>query len=226
MESVDMQGLAYTYDAPALHEDFPNLDIFDRDAHWGADTVTMSFLLSGEDGEEKSVYRARQVLLQGEELLAPPQHAAQEPAFVINPGLNDAWLDKTTPGQGFLIVVFPDAGVVFLAWFTYDAERPAQNTALLGESGHRWLTAQGPYAGDTALLDVFLTQGGVFDAPAPAPGKAAKVGTIKLVWKDCETATLTYDIDPPGVQGEIDIGRIVPDNVGLCQALAGAQAAR
>ena len=38
----------------------------------GVDTITMSFLLSGMlDGQP--VYRARQVLLQGEELMLPPQ---------------------------------------------------------------------------------------------------------------------------------------------------------
>jgi len=67
--------------------------------------------------------------------------------FQINAGLNDAWYDPETAGQGFLITVFPDIGQMFLAWFTYDVERPGEGvTAQLGEPGHRWLTAQGPYA--------------------------------------------------------------------------------
>lgn len=62
----------YTHDAPSLNADFPNLDLEDFDGFTGVDTVTMSFLLSGTlDG--KPVYRARQVLLQGEELMFPPQ---------------------------------------------------------------------------------------------------------------------------------------------------------
>ena len=68
--------------------------------------------------------------------------------FEINAGLNDAWLNSATSGQGFLITVFPERKEMFLAWFTYDTERPPEDvTALLGEPGHRWLTAQGPYDG-------------------------------------------------------------------------------
>ncbi|MDA2929987.1 hypothetical protein MYX84_08595, partial [Acidobacteria bacterium AH-259-O06] len=69
--------LNYSYDAPRLHEDFPNLDLFDSDNRAGADTITMSFLLSGSKGGEK-VYQARQVLLQGEELLALPHRRPLE----------------------------------------------------------------------------------------------------------------------------------------------------
>jgi hypothetical protein len=45
--------------------------------------VTLSYLLSGTDGSGKPVFRARQILLQGEELLAPRQDASGE-AGVIN----------------------------------------------------------------------------------------------------------------------------------------------
>jgi len=142
----------------------------------------------------------------------------------INPGLNDAWINDDTVGQGFFISVFPDTGIVFLAWFTYDTELPPPAVlALLGEPGHRWVTAQGPYAGDTAELTVYLTEGGVFDAadPPAVTHVDEPIGTITIVWHDCEHATLTYDIDPPGVSGEIQLRRIVPDNVALCAALAG-----
>ncbi len=142
--------------------------------------------------------------------------------FLINPGLNDAWYNPATAGQGFFIIVFADVDYMFLAWFTYDTERPPEDVmAHLGEPGHRWLTAQGPYDGDTATLDVYLTEGGVFDmAEPPAVTGKDPIGTITIVWSDCENGVLTYDIDPPGVSGEIPIKRIVPDNVALCEALA------
>jgi len=86
----------------------------------------------------------------------------------INPGLNDAWYNPVTNGQGFLIAVFPDSKTMFLAWFTFDTDRPPGNvSAFLGDPGHRWLTAQGPYDGDTANLTIFVTEGGVFDAAEP-----------------------------------------------------------
>jgi hypothetical protein len=138
--------------------------------------------------------------------------------FSINAGMNDAWYNPATAGQGFLLTVFEDTGLVFLAWFTYDVERPpADVTAILGDPGHRWVTAQGPFSGDTATLNVTVSSGGVFDSPQPAvenqPG-----GTMTIKWNDCNSATLTYDIPSAG-QGVIELERIVLDNVALCEAL-------
>jgi glucose/arabinose dehydrogenase len=171
-------------------------------------------------GEDGSVYMASQA--SGILLLSDGEPLPE--GFRINPGLNDAWYNPLTNGQGFLIVVFPGSTpgtqTVFLAWFTYDAERPpADVTAILGEPGHRWLTAQGPYVGDTATLDIYLSSGGVFDSPVPAVGPPSKEGTMTITWSDCESALVTYDIPSLGLAGEIPIERIVPDNVALCEAL-------
>ena len=138
--------------------------------------------------------------------------------FGINAGMNDAWYSPATSGQGFLITVFEDTGLVFLAWFTFDVERPpADVTAILGDPGHRWVTAQGPFSGDTATLNVTVTSGGVFDSPEP-PVENAQDGTMTIKWNDCTSATLTYDIPSAG-QGEIQLQRIANDNVALCEAL-------
>jgi len=139
--------------------------------------------------------------------------------FRINAGLNDAWYDPATPGQGFLITVFPDVGHVFLAWFTYDLERPDDSvTAQLGEPGHRWLTAQGPYADNQAVLDVWVSSGGVFDSAEPAVTQA-KDGEIIIEFSGCNAATVSYDIASVDRQGVIPIERVAPDNVGLCESL-------
>ena len=143
------------------------------------------------------------------------------PAFQINAGLNDAWFDPGTPGQGFFISVFPNSGVIFLAWFTYDTERPPGSvTAILGEPGHRWLTAFGAYADNLAALDIEVTSGGIFNSPVPAPGQVLD-GTITLEFHDCNSATLTYDIPSAGTQGQIEIQRIALDNVAFCESLSG-----
>ena len=140
--------------------------------------------------------------------------------FDINAGLNDAWFNSDTAGQGFLVSVFPVIEQVFVAWFTYDTERPAGGVmANLGEPGHRWLTAQGPYTGDTATLNIFLTEGGVFDQAAPAPSTGAPIGTMVIVWHSCEMGTLTYNIPSLGLMGSIEITRIVADNIILCEEL-------
>ena len=142
--------------------------------------------------------------------------------FQINAGLNDAWFNPATAGQGFLLSVLPDIQQIFLAWFTYDIERPPEDvTAMLGEPGHRWLTAQGPYSGDTAILTVFVTKGGVFDAAEPAATtNPAGDGTLTIEFADCTEGLVEYEITSLGISGKIPIERIAPDNVPLCETLA------
>jgi len=143
--------------------------------------------------------------------------------FTINAGLNDAWYNIATPGQGFFITVFPQLQQMFLAWFTYDTQRPdASAVAMLGEPGHRWLTALGPYEAGTATLAVDITSGGVFDAADPAPVHQED-GTIVVEFADCENGLLTYNIPSAAVSGTIPISRIALDNVPLCEGLAVAR---
>jgi len=140
--------------------------------------------------------------------------------FLINAGLNDAWFNPATAGQGFFISVYPGIKKVFLAWFTYDVERPPTSvTALLGEPGHRWLTAFGDYVDDTAELVIELTQGGVFDQTNPKAVTENGYGTMTLEFADCREGLISYDIPSLGLSGEIPIRRIAEDNVELCEDL-------
>ena len=145
--------------------------------------------------------------------------ASSGPGFVINNGLNDAWFNAATVGQGFFITVFPELGVIFLAWFTYDTERPLDSImAFLGEAGHRWLTAFGNYEGNIANLNIELTQGGVFNSADPATTQDPNYGTIEIEFIDCSNAIVRYNIPSLGLMGEIPITRIANDNVPRCLA--------
>jgi hypothetical protein len=143
-------------------------------------------------------------------------------AFRINSGLNDAWYNRATNGQGFFVTVFPLVEQMFVAWFTYDVERPPSDvTSLLGEPGHRWLTAQGPYSGTTANLTIYVTEGGVFDtSDPPAATDPEGDGTLTIEFADCNSALATYQITSLGISGEIPLERIALDNVSLCEELA------
>jgi len=147
---------------------------------------------------------------------------AADPAFAITASIADAWYNPATSGQGFLITVFPNIEQLFLAWFTYDVARPEPGAAAqLGEPGHRWLTAQGGYAGDTANLTLFQTVGGVFDLASPKPSTDPQgVGTLTLQFADCRNAMATYDVPSLSLSGEIPLQRIVEDRVSLCEAEA------
>jgi hypothetical protein len=142
--------------------------------------------------------------------------------FVINAGLNDAWYYPDTDGQGFFITVFPDIELVFLAWFTFDTERPAEGTeAMLGDAGHRWLTASGPYSGNQAQLEIDITTGGIFDSANPEP-EHAPGGTILLHFDDCKSGFVSYEIPSINQMGTVPIERLAMDNVALCEDLIGA----
>jgi len=137
----------------------------------------------------------------------------------INAGLNDAWFNLATDGQGFLIIVFPEIKEVFMAWFTYDTERPPADVAAnLGEPGHRWLTAQGEYEENVAELILYATSGGVFDSQEPDP-VTEPYGEIMLEFSTCNAGTVTYDITSINRQGVVPIERITLDNVSLCYLL-------
>ena len=141
--------------------------------------------------------------------------------IAINIGMTDAWFDPNTDGQGQLIVVWEGIKFIFMAWFTFDTERPPDDVlAILGAAGQRWITAQGPYDGDTATLEAFLTSGGVFDSEEPpAVIDPEPIGTITIKWTSCNAGTLTYDFPSLGLMGEIAIERVVvADHHEICEA--------
>jgi len=143
--------------------------------------------------------------------------------FKINAGLNDAWYNPLTDGQGFFVTVFPDLKKVFLAWFTFDTEPPPMSaTANLGYEGHRWLTAIGSYVDNEVVMNISITTDGIFDNGAEVqntdpPGSD---GTIILTFDNCNSATVEYDIASINRQGIVPIQRIANDNIVICEALS------
>ncbi len=136
-------------------------------------------------------------------------------AVDINAGMDGAWFDSDTPGQGFFIDAHPDpegSNFIFVSWFTY-----GEQTA----SGQRWLTAQGGFEGSTAEIDVWETTGGSFDDPQPV--SRTKVGTMSLDFTDCSNAQLTYSLPADASAGDIAITRVIPGGRALCEELAGAE---
>jgi peptidyl-prolyl cis-trans isomerase A (cyclophilin A) len=143
--------------------------------------------------------------------------------FAMNAGLNDAWFNPITDGQGFFITVFPELNKVTLAWFTYDTSLPPVDaSADLGSPGHRWLTALGDIDGDTAILDITIASGGLFDTGTDVQEvQYIDGGTITLSFSDCNSGMIEYDIPSIDRQGSVAIERVANDNAALCEALLG-----
>jgi hypothetical protein len=142
----------------------------------------------------------------------------EQQEFTLNAGLNDAWYDPATDGQGFFITVFPVLGVMAVAWFTYDTDLPAEDTeAQLGDPGHRWLTAAGEIVGDQALLDISITSGGLFDTATDIERRDD--GTLSVRFTNCNNGSIDYDIPSIGLTGTVPIQRVADDNIALCEAL-------
>jgi hypothetical protein len=138
--------------------------------------------------------------------------------FPINPGLNGPWYDPESPGQGFFVNVYPETKGFFLGWFTYDLELPTEaGSSVLGDPGHRWLTAQGHYKEDTAYLETFLTTGGRFLSSAPAAA-TNPAGEVKVTFQNCREAVLEFDLE--SVAGQASLVRITDENVATCEELA------
>ena len=159
----------------------------------------------------------------------------------FNPGLNGSWFNPDTSGQGFFLEVFPNIPLIFLAWFTYDTTQPnpensiqaathglrqsagktqSMADAVVGDSNHRWITAQGPFDGTSATLDVTLTTGGLFDDPTDTSNSdSGTYGTITLTFQDCNNGTVDYELTAAGLSGSVPITRIAGDNIPICEAL-------
>lgn len=122
------------------------------------------------------------------------------PAFAIGEGLDGAWYDPGTSGQGFFVDVLADRGQLALGWYTFAAGAPAGSG-----DGHRWYTGVGDYAGALAEPTLFLSRDGAFGTAQPV--RTDPVGAAELEFHDCDHATLRYHFDGSG-QGEIALQRI------------------
>ena len=143
-----------------------------------------------------------------------------------NAGLNDAWYNPETDGQGFFITVFPDLSTASIAWFTYDTALPDEGAqANLGDPGHRWITAVGPINGNRAVMNIDITSGGVFDTQSEVghTNPAGADGTITLTFENCNSAIVDYDITSINRQGSVAVQRVAGDNMALCEALSAEQ---
>ena len=147
-------------------------------------------------------------------LFAQPAKADESEYLRIGPALKGAWLNESMPGQGFLVEVFTDPQVLFIAWFTFprDSEAPTMDPV-----GHRWYTIQGEYSGTEADTLLYQTTGGAFLGPVPI--STDRIGLATVHFTSCNTAELDYDFDDSAETGTVSLRRTVPIDEAACDSL-------
>jgi hypothetical protein len=122
----------------------------------------------------------------------------EAPAFAIGEGLDGAWYDPATPGQGLFLDVFADRLQLGFGWYAFAPDAPGEQ---------RWWTGLGSYSGDEAVTTLQFTSNGAFLQPGPVDTQP--VGTATFRFSDCNTGTLDYafDQDPSGT---VPLRRLVP----------------
>ena len=132
-------------------------------------------------------------------------HPSIHASIDINPGLSGTWTIADTTGQGLMIDVITPQNIVFVGWFTFAPESTG-NTDFVD---HRWVTAQGPYSGHVAELDLIKTTGGVFNQNLSVENQV--IGRATISFNSCTSATLNYSFDEEDLTGEVALQRFSSD---------------
>jgi len=139
----------------------------------------------------------------------------------INPGMNDAWVSADAPFQGMFFTVFPDTGLFFMSWFTFDSVIPGGGaSAAFGAPDQRWVTGLGAYSENKVTINLELTSGGAFNTSLPLASQQPNYGTIDIVFLTCNRALLSYNIPSAGLPGQMTLTRVLPCNAALCEELS------
>jgi len=142
----------------------------------------------------------------------------------VNSGLNGAWFNPDTSGQGILLEILPVSNRTFMAWFTYDTQLPADGVLVnVGDAGHRWITGLGviDQENKTITFDLTVTSGGLFDNGQMVTNSAPEsYGTMTISFEDCANATVVYNLIAQGLSGSFPLIRISSENIALCQRLS------
>ncbi len=146
----------------------------------------------------------------------------------INSGLNGAWFNPNTPGQGVLIEILPTLDKVFMAWFIHDNVLPVEEeSANIGSPGQRWLTGIGAidHQNNTVTIDLTNTSGGLFNNNRPVINSdPSSYGSVVLHFQDCSNIDLDYNLIDQELSGTFSMIRVATDNVSLCESLSQAAA--
>jgi|GEM_PF-6707443 len=141
----------------------------------------------------------------------------------INQGLNGAWFNPETSGQGLFLDVSPSTDFSFLGWFTYDTELALDDDfGQIGADGHRWLVGAGDINQSNSSIDyeLYYAYDGKFDNSREVLLTNNEYGSLNITFESCSTALVTYELFGQGISGSYPVNRPVAESGTLCEEFA------
>ena len=156
--------------------------------------------------------------------------------FIFNPGLNGAWVAIGVGAQGIFLEVFPSAGILFFAHFTFnhllavslDQDAPTTQQQAdggvtkvqndVGSPDQRWLTAYGNYPMDSNFMTLTYenSTGGAFNAEMPVATTDVNYGTGWIEGFSCNRLLINWTLSG-GTVDTREYNRVLGDGVATCQ---------
>lgn len=136
---------------------------------------------------------------------------------MVDGGFSGSWYNPERSGHGFVIDVTsnPDGSGAraMVSWYAYQAD---------GSGDQMWLVGVGPVVGDTAIVDLEVTEGATFGANFDSTDVMKTLwGQVKIKFTDCTTAHLSYESVLDGFgSGDENLTRLTSGPVdynGACQ---------
>lgn len=120
---------------------------------------------------------------------------AAMPLAAIGEGIDGAWYEPASSGQGLVFDAITEADTLFATWFTYDPEGAADDVHK-----QHWFTLQGPLGtGEPSTLAIIRTIGGSLSERATA--NSQQVGVATLVRLGCDRLQLNYQFADSDIAG-------------------------
>lgn len=152
----------------------------------------------------------------------------------FNPGMTGAWGTPGVDAAGILMEIFQNAGLMFMAWFTYPDQLLVTQAATvstesdggvtkpeahLGSNDQRWLTAFGILPDDSNFMNIAYENatGGLFNQSEPVAMIDSNYGTGWIELFSCSHFALNYNL-PDGLVRTTEMRRLVNDGVAYCRS--------
>ena len=136
---------------------------------------------------------------------------------LVDGSFSGTWYDPARNGEGFILEITEDTNTgearAVISWYTYNADNSGSQS---------WLYGVGPVIGDTALVDLSITEGTGFGTNFNADDvNVTPWGQLSIAFTSCGTAEVSFNsLDSTFGSGNMSVQRLTTgpvDYKGACQ---------